>query len=506
MSEDKSIISSGPQEKQHIVAIDLGSNSFHMAIACLEHGEIRIIERLGEKVQLGAGIGVDGNLNERAITRAIECLERFGQRLRNIDAEFVQVVGTNALRVAKNRSEFIRRARAVINAPIEVISGREEARLIYLGVSHTVADDQGHRLVIDIGGGSTEVVIGQRFESLERESLHMGCVSYRERYFPDGVITEQNFERAVINASRELLHIKAAYVRRGWRSCFGSSGSIKVIFQALNQGEIGTAPITLNDMEALKATIFRRGHTDALADLGIKKERLSIFPAGFAILYASFKVLGIDQIDYTAGALREGLLYDILGRIQHEDVRDRTVKAMQSRHHVDLPQATYVENVARYAYTQVAVNWRFPAIDALNLLMWASQLYELGHTISPAQYHKHGAYLLMHCDMPGFSRLRQLHLSTIVRCHRRKIPVTSFDCMHDDERDSLLKLCVLFRLVIVLTADRHSSEPAFSLEVDERSLKLHFPEQWIDAHPLTRANLEAEQYYLKKVGFKLSFW
>ena len=235
-----------------IAAIDLGSNSFHLAIAQIEHDEIRIQERIGEKVQLAAGLDHNGNLDESSIARAIDCLKRFEQRLRTIDRSFIQIVGTNALRIAKNRKVLIEAAERILGLPIEVISGREEARLIYLGVAHTQADDEGQRLVIDIGGGSTEFIIGKRFESLERESLHMGCVTFRERYFPDGAITKQNLAKAISRAERELLPIKKRYTKLGWQSCIGSSGSIKAIFQMLGHDEQPASSISLSELKQLK--------------------------------------------------------------------------------------------------------------------------------------------------------------------------------------------------------------------------------------------------------------
>lgn len=493
------------EEKTQIAAIDLGSNSFHMAIAQLEHGEIRIHERLGEKVQLGAGIKKDGRLDAPSIERALDCLRRFEQRLRAIDRDYIQVVGTNALRVAKNRKFLIEQAEELLDTSIEVISGREEARLIYLGVAHTLADDHGRRLVIDIGGGSTEFIIGQRFEPEQLESLHMGCVSFRDRFFPDGTITQENMNRAITHAERELQPIKKRYKQLGWAQCVGSSGSIKAIFQAL--GEDGTLAqrVSVKDMAKLRDQLIDLGAAQALADYGVKKERLSIFPAGFAILYAAFNALGIEEIEYTGGALREGLLYDMLGRIEHEDVRDRSISALQSRYSVDVEHSEYVCATALSLYEQVKDDWKINHKRWKGLLTWTAKVFEVGLTIAHSQYHKHGAYLLEHSDAPGFSTAVQSQLALIVRAHRRKFPIDLFDEFSKRDTKSLTYLVVLFRLAVLLTSDREHKDIPLDLKAEKSGLSLSFQKGFLDENPLTLANLDLERFYLKKIGFELCF-
>ena len=302
LSETNDLIEDPTQERA-IAALDLGSNSFHMVIARQRHGELKILETLGEKVQLAAGMSMGGIITEAAEKRALECLERFGERIRHFKASDVQVVGTNALRVAKNRQGFINKAHKMLGFPIEVISGREEARLIYLGVSHSMADDEGKRLVIDIGGGSTEFGLGERFETQLLESLHMGCVSYRDRYFSDtDKVQSHEFDRAVLEASRELLHIRSAYKAVGWQSCVGSSGSIKAVTAALKS--IGCCPddeITEQGLRALRDKVLGAESTSSLRELGVKQDRLSTFAPGLAILYAAFKVLKIKKMVFNSG-------------------------------------------------------------------------------------------------------------------------------------------------------------------------------------------------------------
>lgn len=487
-----------------LAAIDMGSNSFHMVVARLVHGEIRTLEKMGEKVQLGAGLDSHNRLTEEAQQRALACLGRFAQRLRGMPPEAVQIVGTNALRVARNAQEFMARAEEVLGYPVEIIAGREEARLIYLGVSHTLSDDIGRRLVIDIGGGSTEFIIGERFEPQELESLHMGCVSFRNRYFADGKITRRQMDKAVTHAQQELLNIRQHFRNAGWQSSVGSSGSIKAIASVLASLKITDGTITLNAMNELRQRLVSMGKVEKLADLGVRADRQSIFPAGFAILMGAFQSLQIKEMTFTEGALREGLLYDIVGRIQHEDVRERTIAALQERYHVDQDHGRAVEETTIAAWDQVADTWALRTLPDEEVLRWACRLHEIGLTISHSQYHKHGAYLLRYSDLPGFSQQFQRDLATLVRGHRRKFSTAIFDELDPEDVPRLKYLCVLVRLGVLLQHSRNMEPPpAFRLHAGENRLTIEFPEGWFDERPLTLADLDNERDYLSKQGFKL---
>jgi len=487
-----------------LAAIDLGSNSFHMVVARLVHGEIRTLEKMGEKVQLGAGLDDRNRLTEDAQQRALACLGRFAQRLSGMPSAGVQIVGTNALRVARNAGEFLQRAEQVLGYPVEVIAGREEARLIYLGVSHTLADDAGRRLVIDIGGGSTEFIIGERFEAQELESLHMGCVSFRNRYFPDGQISRRQMDRAVTHAAQELLHIRNRYRRLGWRSAVGSSGSIKAIANVLAALKITDGTLTYPAMKELRKRLVNMGHIDRLSEMGVRSERHNIFPAGFAILMAAFESLGIEEMSYADGALREGLLYDIVGRIRHEDVRERTIQALQERYRIDQDHGRAVEETAIAAWQQVAKDWDIDTATDEEVLRWACRLHEIGLTISHSQYHKHGAYLLQYSDLPGFSQQLQHDLATLVRGHRRKFSSTVFDGTEPEDYLRLRNLCTLIRLA-VLIQHSHNQEPPpeFRLVAEPDRLTLSFPRGWLEERPLTLADLENERDYLARQNLEL---
>ncbi|AOY89046.1 exopolyphosphatase [Marinobacter salinus] len=487
-----------------LAAIDMGSNSFHMVVARLVHGEIRTLEKMGEKVQLGAGLDQFNRLTDEAQERALACLSRFAQRLNGMPLEAVQIVGTNALRVARNASEFMARAEEVLGYPVEIIAGREEARLIYLGVSHTLSDDIGRRLVIDIGGGSTEFIIGQRFEPQVLESLHMGCVSFRNCYFPDGKITRRQMDKAITHAEQELLNIRQHYRSVGWQSAVGSSGSIKAIASVLASLKITDGTITLQGMQELRKRLVDMGKIEKLGELGVRSDRQSIFPAGFAILMGAFQSLGIQEMDFADGALREGLLYDIAGRIRHEDVRERTIFALQERYHVDQEHGAAVEATAVAAWQQVADAWGLRTVSDEEVLRWACRLHEIGLTISHSQYHKHGAYLLRYSDLPGFSQQFQRDLATLVRGHRRKFSAAIFDGADPEDKTRLRYLCVLLRLAVLIQHPRNMElPPDFNLQAQNRKLTVAFSEGWLDDRPLTLADLENEREYLAKQDIEL---
>ncbi|HCN45758.1 MAG TPA: exopolyphosphatase [Pseudomonas sp.] len=487
-----------------IAAIDLGSNSFHMVVAKAHHSDIRILERNGEKVQLAAGINEERQLSEESMQRGLDCLKRFSQLINGMPPGSVRIVGTNALREARNRGEFIRRAEEILGHPVEVISGREEARLIYLGVSHTLADTPGKRLVADIGGGSTEFIIGQRFEPLLRESLQMGCVSFTQRYFRDGKITPARYAQAYTAARLELMSIEGALHRLGWDEAIGSSGTIRAIGSAIKAAGLGSGEVNAEGLAWLKRKLFKLGEIDKIDFDGVKPDRRAIFPAGLAILEAIFDALELQRMDHCDGALREGVLYDLLGRHQHEDVRERTLTSLMERYHVDQSQAERVERKALHAFDQVAKAWNLEEGIWRELLGWAAKVHEVGLDIAHYHYHKHGAYLIEHSDLAGFSREDQQMLALLVRGHRRNIPKDKF-AEFGDEGSQLIRLCVLLRFAILFHHIRGTQQmPKVELHANGDSLAVAFPDGWLEENQLTRADFDQEAEWLTRVGFILS--
>nr|MBF0681260.1 exopolyphosphatase [Pseudomonas sp.] len=491
-----------PDSFPMIAALDLGSNSFHMVLARNSNGEVRILERLGEKVQLAAGIDEKRELDEAAMLRGLDCLRRFAQLVNHLPQGAVRIVGTNALREARNRALFIRRAEAIVNHQVEVISGREEARLIYMGVSHTFPGARGRRLVVDIGGGSTEFIIGQGFDSKLCESLQMGCVSFTRRFFADGRITSERYVQAYTAARLELMSIEPGLRRLGWQEAIGASGTIRAVGLAIKGAGLGNGEVNVEGIDWLKRKLFKLGDVEKLDIEGIKPDRRSIFPAGLAILEAIFEALELTSMAHSEGALREGVLYDLLGRHHDEDIRDRTLSFLMERYHVDVDQAARVEAKALEAFDQVADDW---ALDEgyRELLGWAARIHEVGLDIAHYHYHKHGAYLIEHSDLPGFSRQDQQMLALLVRGHRRNIPKQKFEELCEDGV-KLTRLCVLLRFAILFHHIRGPQEaPACVLKAGQNSLDVAFPEGWLDSNPLTQADFALEAEWLKRIDFDL---
>ena len=487
-----------------IAAIDLGSNSFHMVLAKTDQREIRILERMGEKVQLAAGISADLELQDDAIERGLDCLRRFAQLINGLPQGAVRIVGTSSLRVAHNRQTFIRRAEEILGHDIDVISGREEARLIYLGVSHSLADTPGKRLVLDIGGGSTEFIIGRQFESQLRGSLQMGCVSFTQRFFKDGKVTAERYAQAYTAARLELMELEQSLKRMGWQETVGASGTIISIGQALAAAGLTKGEITSDGLTWLKNQVLETGDINKINMPGVKPERNAILPAGLAIMEAIFNALNIKQVHPCDGALREGVLYDLLGRHQHEDVRERSIQALMERSHVDIEHAQKVECKALQALEQVADVWQLKKEWHRDLLSWAARVHEVGLDIAHYHYHKHGAYLVEHSDLAGFSRQDQQMLALLVRGHRRNIPQERFNEFADDAQQ-LLRLCILLRFSILLHHIRGSQEvPELEMVAKPNSLHIRFPEQWLDNNPLTVADFEKEALWLERINFTLT--
>lgn len=488
-----------------VAAIDLGSNSFHMVVARLDGAGLKVMDRLREPVRLAAGLGPDKRLDPAAVERALECLERFGQRLRELPSGAVRAVGTNTLRKARDRRPFLAAAGRALGHDIEIVSGYEEARLIYLGVAHSLADDEDRRLVMDIGGGSTELIIGERFAPRLMESLHVGCVSATAVHFPDGRITARRLARAELATRRELEPVAAGFRELGWSRAVGASGTIRAIERILRESGWSPGGITPAGLQRLRKALVAAGHVERLALKGLGAERAQVIPGGFAVLAGAFEHLGLERMEAADGALREGLLYDLLGRIRHEDVRSASVTGLARRYHADAAQAARVETTALYLLDQAAAGWRLEGAATRRMLGWAAQLHEAGLDISHSQYHKHGAYIVGWSDLAGFSRDEQQVLATLVRAHRRKFPLGQFRELSGDWRRTAVHLGVLLRLAVVLHRGRSPQPlPAVTLAVDGRELALRFPAGWLERHPLARADLEEEAAYLANAGFTLT--
>lgn len=495
------------ERDQQLAAIDLGSNSFHLMLAIPEGGGLRVIDRLREPVRLAAGLDSEKHLSDEAAERALACLRRFGSRLEGFAPERVRAVGTNTLRAAKNARGFQRRAQDALGFPIEVLPGAEEARVVYLGVAHDLSDDAGRRMVVDIGGGSTELVVGERFELLEAHSLHMGCVSYTQRYFREG-FSSRAFSRARLAAARELLPLRRSFIDLGFVDAVGSSGTIKSIANCLRAEGWSDGRITAEGLDRLERALVRC-ESPAGVDLAeISNDRAQVIAGGLSILRAVFDQLDLESMRKSDSALREGLLWDLLGRREHEDKRLESLRAFQERYGVDRAHAHAVRESMLALFDQVHPDWELDAEHDRLFAGFSADLHEVGLALSYSGYHKHGEYLIQHSDLAGFSTEDKLLLARLVRLHRRKIDRSLFQTDSGLRARRLMRLTVLLRIAVLLERarlDAAGARPANrpSARAAKGQLSLTFEAGVLDDNPLLAGDLEAERKLLGKLGFEL---
>ena len=490
---------------ESLAAVDLGSNSFHMVIARVDHGGVQIVDRIREPVRLAAGLQEGGWLSEDAEQRAIACLELFGQRLRDFGAGQVRAVGTNTLRRVRDSHRVIHDMSEALGHHIEIITGREEARLIYLGVSHGIAGAPARRLVVDIGGGSTEFIIGDAFEAVAVHSMFMGCVGFTKQFFRDGKISRKRMNNAKIAAGLEIQPVEAPLREHGWERAIGASGTIRSVAEILNEAGWAHGTITAEGLAKLEQSMLTAGRLDKLALPGLDPDRRPVLAGGVAILSTVFERLGIDEMWVSPTALREGLLYDMLGRLQDEDPRDRTIAMLAKRYSIDQAHADRVQATALGLLSQVVDDWDLRSQDAAHALAWASQLHEIGLAVNYTGHHKHGAYLIASSDLPGFARDEQALVAALVRGHRRKLDEAFFTSLPEELQVPAKRLTVLLRLAVLLNRNRDPEVVALpQSSASGNKLKLTFDEAWLDSHPLARADLEREQRRVKPIGLRLT--
>ena len=490
-----------------LAAVDLGSNSFHMIVARVKDGALDVIDREREMVRLAGGIGKSQRIDDITQQRALDTLARFGQRLRSLSSDTVRVVGTKTLRSAKNSEEFIRVAEEVLGHPIEVISGHEEARLVYQGVIHSVAARQQRQLVVDIGGASTECIIGEGPQPMLLESLSLGCVSLSRRFFEDGLINEKNLRAAEIFARAELRNIQQRYLAHGWERAIGSSGTIRAIGALVAEAGWSRGIITPEAMRKLRETLLDIGKISALSERlpALKSERAPVMAGGFAVLSAVFDTFKLEEMHVSDGALREGLLYDLAGRIQHSDIREQTLQRLLVRYEVDRAHAESIRSTSMRLLRQAESAWDLHDERFHDALRHAALLHEIGLVISHSKYQRHGAYLLEHADLSGFSMREQTILSLLVLGHRRKFPLEALQELGVLALP-ITRLVVILRLAVLLHRGRMPLECVPALAINKNHIGLEFSEGWLKEHPLSQADLEQEAKALKKVGFELNFY
>jgi exopolyphosphatase/guanosine-5'-triphosphate,3'-diphosphate pyrophosphatase len=493
-------------EGELLAAVDIGSNSFHMVVGRSVLGQLRIVDRIKEHVRLAEGLDGKGGLSEDAMVRAIDTLERFGQRLETIPRDRVRAIATNSVRALRQPQNFLMPAEAALGHDIEVVSGREEARLIYQGVAHGNPPRDKQRLVMDIGGGSTEFIVGAGMESLARESLQMGCIATTRRFFADGKLSKKRWRDARIEISAEFQQFASQYLHLGWQEVFGSSGTIKAIGDIAQAMKLTRGSITDTAIDTIRERLLDFDAIDAIKLPGLPADRRPVIAGGLLILDAAFAELELKRMQVSDYALREGALYDILGRGGEHDPRDASIRALAERYGADLEQAARVEKTALELFDEVAESWELDGDDR-RLLAWAARIHEIGLAVAHSQYHLHGAYLVEHSDLAGFSNTEQQFLAALVRNQRRAVALDSFQALPDRQEPAALNCALLLRLAVLLHRS-HSREdiPFRSLEASDGKLDLELPEDWLESHPLTAADLFTEVEYLRERQRKLEIF
>ena len=512
MALDKDL--SGKNATELVAAVDLGSNSFRMLVAQVVRTpsgtQLRPIDTLRESVRLAAGLTDNKLLGNEAYQRGIAAISRFGERIRGFHPSKVRAVATNTLRVAKNAANFVRDAEEALGFPIEIIAGVEEARLIYIGAAHEVPAVQGNRLVVDIGGGSTELIIGKGYEPNLMESLYIGCVSHSLRFFPKGNIDSHAFKEAELAARREIQVISGAYLKSGWKQVIGSSGTARALAEliadnnfndqvdGLTAGRVNGASglITRDGLRAMKKHLLKYENISQVELSGLKDDRRSVWPGGLAIMIAVFEELGIESMEVTDAALRIGVLYDLLGRSQHDDMRFVTVEQFMQRYAVDRDQAKRVGDLAADFLAQLPKSDQESRVDNIALLQWTANLHEIGLSISHNGYHKHSAYIAGYADMPGFSKDDQARLAALLIGHTGKLGKLANNASFSDWR---MLFCL--RLAQVLCRGRSDGHlPKVKVSEHNGSYLVSLPKEWADAHPLTEFSLQKEAAEWERIG------
>lgn len=496
-----------PRENLKVAALDLGSNSFHLVVARILADDVQILHRVKQKVRLAQGLDEEGNLTPEAIEKGLIALKSVADSLKGFEPEEVRIVATNTLRKAKNAKAFLARAKSVIPYPIEIIAGIEEARLIYQGVAHT-NEHKGNKLVIDIGGGSTEFIIGEGFQPKILRSLQLGCVTYSKQYFKEGVLSPKSFNKAITAAEQELEIIEKKYLYIGWEQAIGTSGTIRAISRIIEYFKWVSMPdvITLEALYKLRSTCCDAGHINQLNLPNVSEDRRQVLPAGLAILIGIFERLNITQIQFSASALREGVIYEMEDRLAHKDIRERTANSLATRYDVDTEQAQRVLTTTIHLYRKIASVWQIDHEEYANLLAWAARLHEVGIQINSRGVQRHSAYILMNAEMPGFNQEQQALLSTLVKFFRKKLRMNEYEDFSNFPKKDVFKLIALLRLGVLFNLKRQNHDHTkIEIKGNKTSIHLKFKNDELTNDPLFIADLDSEAERLESLDLTLTY-
>ena len=490
----------------NVAVLDIGSNSFHLVVARIIDDSVQVLHKVKQKVRMANGLDKNNVLSEESIVRGLYALINIRDNIAGFHPDKIRIVGTYTLRTAKNANDFIHRALDIFPYPVEIISGFEEARLIYSGVAHT-HHDQNKRLVIDIGGGSTEFIIGEAFTPHILRSMPMGCVSFNKKFFYDGYITKQRFRRAILQARQTLLPIGPLYKVMGWDNCIGASGSIKSILAVCKaiSGQENNNSITLTQLEEIKDICCELEHVDTLNLAGLSDDRKPVFCAGLAVLIAIFHTFEIESMDVSNSGLREGMLYETEGVLKNVDIRQRTAESIASLYHVDKQQAKRVQKTAMHLYQQCADDWCIKKPEFIQLLNWAALLHEVGLNINSKHFNKHSAYIIANVDMPGFNQEQQRFLAELLKNQRKKIDKKS-GMFEQFNKDDFLKVLLLLRFAVLFNINRQDNpHENVKILVNNKQVQLKFKQTWLESQTILQMDLLNEIDLLENAQFELEF-
>lgn len=500
---DSALASTDALPSNHIAALDIGSNSFHFVYARIIDHKIQVLHREKYRVRLASGLDESGKLSADAIDRALDVLELLAPTVEKLSRDQFRAVATYTLRKAINASELQSAAESVFPFPIEIISGHEEARLIYQGVAYT-SPDIGKRLVIDIGGGSTEMIVGKGYDVEHLVSLNMGCVNFTKRFFANGVISERAFNLAIAQALTEVSSKVSRFNRNNWQLCVGCSGTIKAISRVIKINRLGNGLVNLESLRELQRLLIQFGNVEAIAIEGLNENRRPVICSGLSVLIGLFEALDIETLTFSDAALREGVMYENYKQAKHSDVQEKSVKSLQQRFSADIAQAEQVEQVMLALFRESQGEWQLPQ-ELIDLCRWAAMLHEVGFDINVSSYHKHSAYIVSNADLPGFNTEEQQVLAWLVQNQRKKPQAENVPEAPTLKTQRILKAVALLRLSVLICHRRLLVElPKLALLVDKKTLTLHFEANLAASHPLLAESLMKEQQHIKLLGLRLN--
>ena len=482
--------------------IDLGSNSFHMLIARLVADSVQTVDKVKRKVRLASGLNENNQLSQEAIARGIECLAFFAERLQDIPTANIRIVATATLRLATNADDFLQQAEQTLHHKINLLSGTQEAEQIYLGVAHTSCSAK-QRLVIDIGGASTEIIVGEAFTSKKVCSLNIGCVTFKKYFFSDDKLNATNFNNAIVAAKSALASLVNDYKKIGWQSALSGSGTMQALAEIL-QSQHKPAIIDLAFLQQIQQQLINCKTINAVNIKGLASDRKPVFASGIAILIALFESLAIKQLQLSSGAIREGLLYEMLPNMRAITIRERTIKALEERFHIDSQHNQRVYVQAQALYQQLAPTWLLTNNNDRQLLAASCLLYEIGLLLEYKQHQRHGAYILSQADLPGFDQADRQLLVALVRNYKGDIEKNLLSEQAATSTQNAYYLLAILRLAVILCRRRSDDVlPCYHISSKNNVLHLSLPKAWLQQHPLICDELKQEQQHLQIIALSL---